>query len=587
MPMIQLIRQSANRIFMDPKEYLFGFIILQSLRALIALPLLSYLFVQLMRQAGLVSITNTNIVQLFASPLSVLLLVLLLFLFTFFIFYELGYFFLVAKYQRKGKPFTFRMILKELNAKVPQFFSVHFILFTIYFVLLLPIASLGLSTSWTEHLHIPHFITDELMNTTGGKVGFFIALFLVVMINVRLIFTVYYFSTERETTLKEAVVKSWKRSKGKQLPLLTTLGGMVVAYSLTVSLLVGLTLLPLIGFEALFNQQLPIIAGITLTVIHGILFTASALLQPLITETITSIERRETKESFTIHQQTLGIYFKRFWPLLLVGFIVASVIYTNVVKETVYQPVTKIVAHRGYAAAALENTIASLEAAAEAGAEMVEMDIQQTKDGRFVVYHDQTLRRLANDSRAIGQLTYDELVGLPLTNGQFTEPLPSFEAYIERAKELDIQLLVETKTYGHETDDFEQQLLELLTAYDVQYDYVIQSLDLVHLRKLQELDPLLQTSDVIAMNIGRIPDTPSTYLSLEDFSVTSRLVQQAEEQEKHIFVWTVNKEELMHHYMQLNVYGLITNHVGEAVKVRDSYEEEQGMVQRIQWLIQR
>jgi glycerophosphoryl diester phosphodiesterase len=39
----------------------------------------------------------------------------------------------------------------------------------------------------------------------------------------------------------------------------------------------------------------------------------------------------------------------------------------------------------------LENTLPSMEAAFDAGADMVELDIKPTKDGHFAVFHDWTL----------------------------------------------------------------------------------------------------------------------------------------------------------------------------------------------------
>lgn len=217
---------------------------------------------------------------------------------------------------------------------------------------------------------------------------------------------------------------------------------------------------------------------------------------------------------------------------------------------------------------------------------MVEMDIQETKDGKFVVYHDKTLRRLAGDSRVVGEMTFDELMEVTLSDGYYSEPLPSFEEYIDYAKTLNIRLLVETKTYGHESAEMEENLVKLLHDKEVAYEYVVQSLDIEHLRKLQKIDPLIPTSDVIALNVGRLPKTPSQFLSLEDFSVTKKLVQNANQQDKKIFVWTVNKEELMHNHMRLGVYGLITNHVTDAVNVRNTYEEEQGLLQRLLWIIE-
>lgn len=587
MKILTVMRMSARRILMDPKEYLFGFILLQSIRWTVGLPLISFLFYMMLNSAGLVSITNTNVVQLFASPLAIIALTVLLFLLTFLAFYEFGYYFLLAKYQRSETPFTYKTILKQLNKKIPKFFNLHMIFFTLYVVLLLPIASLGMSTSWTEALQIPHFITDELMNTVGGKALLFISLLIVLYVNTRLVFTVLYFATNESISMREALKKSWKETKGKVRRIVPSLVTIVSSFAL---IALGTTLilsLPLLISESLFDVQLPLVAGFTLAIIQGALFTLSALLQPMLTEAVTVIERGEEQlGKVTSYRKTFGMYLKRFWPILMLAFMIFGLIHTNTLKQTVYQPITKIVAHRGYSAVALENTVASLEAAAEAGADMVEMDIQETKDGKFVVYHDKTLRRLAKDSRTVGQMTLDELTDITISDGRHREKIPSFEEYIEIAKELDVKLLVETKTYGHESAEMEENLVNLLHEQEVAYDYVVQSLDIPNLRKINEVDPLIPTSDVIALNVGELPNSPAPFLSLEDFSVTKKLVQHANEQEKKIFVWTVNKEELMHSYMRLGVYGLITNHVTDAVKVRNVYEEEQGMYQRLKWILE-
>lgn len=587
MKMLTVMRMSARRILMDPKEYLFGFILLQSIRWAIGLPILSFLFYRMLDTAGLVSITNKNIVQLFASPLAIVLLIILLFLLTFFVFYEFGYYFLVAKFQRTDEEFTSRTILKELNRKVPKFFSLYFIVFTIYLCLLLPIASLGMNTSWTEALKIPNFITDELANTMSGKMMLGLGLIVVLYINARFIFAMLYFSTERNASMRDGLKKSWVHSRGKSIRIVTSLVTIVFTFSVIAVGLAFVTLIPLFIGESFLGMNLPIVAGVSLTIVQGIFFATSALMQPMLTEAITIIERgEEAIGKVTSYRKTLGFYMKHFWPIFLLGFIVFSWIHTNTLKETLYQPKTKIVAHRGYSSAALENTIASLEEAAKAGADLVEMDIQETKDGKFVVYHDKTLRRLAGESRIVGEMTLAELTEVTLTNGHFVEPLPSFEAYIDRAKELDIRLLVETKTYEHESADMEANLVKLLHEKGVAYNYVVQSLDLSHLRKFQAIDPLIPTSDVLALNVGSLPKTDMPFLSLEDFSVTGDLVKDANRHDKKIFVWTVNEEELMHAYMRMGVYGIITNHVTDAVNVRNMYEEEQGLVQRLLWIIE-
>lgn len=53
----------------------------------------------------------------------------------------------------------------------------------------------------------------------------------------------------------------------------------------------------------------------------------------------------------------------------------------------------EIIAHRGFSAAAPENTLAALRAAIDAGADALEFDLQVTADGEPVLFHDDTLGR--------------------------------------------------------------------------------------------------------------------------------------------------------------------------------------------------
>jgi glycerophosphoryl diester phosphodiesterase len=64
-----------------------------------------------------------------------------------------------------------------------------------------------------------------------------------------------------------------------------------------------------------------------------------------------------------------------------------------------------LVVHRGANKSAPENTISSLLKAYEQGADMVEMDIRQTKDGEFVLMHDARVNRTTNGKGKIKKMT--------------------------------------------------------------------------------------------------------------------------------------------------------------------------------------
>lgn len=71
-----------------------------------------------------------------------------------------------------------------------------------------------------------------------------------------------------------------------------------------------------------------------------------------------------------------------------------------------------IAAHRGASAVAPESTAAAIRAAARAGAEMIELDVQMTRDGRLVVFHDDRLERTTNGRGRLAKTTYAALAKL-------------------------------------------------------------------------------------------------------------------------------------------------------------------------------
>lgn len=83
---------------------------------------------------------------------------------------------------------------------------------------------------------------------------------------------------------------------------------------------------------------------------------------------------------------------------------------------------TRIFAHRGLTIAADgspldENTLPAFARALEVGADYIESDIQVSKDGVPVLFHDDTLLRVAGVDSPVYKLTVEELQGLSLEHG--------------------------------------------------------------------------------------------------------------------------------------------------------------------------
>jgi glycerophosphoryl diester phosphodiesterase len=71
--------------------------------------------------------------------------------------------------------------------------------------------------------------------------------------------------------------------------------------------------------------------------------------------------------------------------------------------------VTLVVAHRGAAAAAPENTMEAYRLAVEMGADAIELDVHLTADGKLAVIHDETVDRTADLTGSIASMTMKEI----------------------------------------------------------------------------------------------------------------------------------------------------------------------------------
>lgn len=68
-----------------------------------------------------------------------------------------------------------------------------------------------------------------------------------------------------------------------------------------------------------------------------------------------------------------------------------------------------LIAHRGASGAAPENTAAAIRLALKAGADMIELDVQLTRDHRLVIFHDERLERTTNGRGVLSRWRYRDV----------------------------------------------------------------------------------------------------------------------------------------------------------------------------------
>ena len=75
-----------------------------------------------------------------------------------------------------------------------------------------------------------------------------------------------------------------------------------------------------------------------------------------------------------------------------------------------------VIAHRAAWRNFPENSIEAIRSAIKIGVDMVEVDVAKTKDGKFILMHDETVYRTTTASGKVTDLTYDEIKQLRLVN---------------------------------------------------------------------------------------------------------------------------------------------------------------------------
>jgi glycerophosphoryl diester phosphodiesterase len=101
-----------------------------------------------------------------------------------------------------------------------------------------------------------------------------------------------------------------------------------------------------------------------------------------------------------------------------------------------------VVGHRGAMGAYPENTLLSFQAAADMGAEWVELDVHQSRDGALVVIHDQQLERTTSGQGRVADLTLADLKRLDAGHGQ---SIPTLEEVLVWAGQAGIGVDIEVK----------------------------------------------------------------------------------------------------------------------------------------------
>jgi len=220
-----------------------------------------------------------------------------------------------------------------------------------------------------------------------------------------------------------------------------------------------------------------------------------------------------------------------------------------------------VIAHRGASAVAPENTLAAVRAAVEAGADWVEVDVQESADGTVFVFHDRDFKRFRGPGRSIPELRDAEIDSIDIGSWKS----PDFAA--ERAPRLADVLalckgrsgvLIELKYYGP-AQRLEERVIGEVEAAGMADHVMIMSLNHAGVRVVRRLRPQWKVGLLSTVALGDLTRLDVDFLGLNARTVTRSLLESAGRRGLKVHVWTVNDPLDMAAQLGRGVDGLITD----------------------------
>ena len=218
-----------------------------------------------------------------------------------------------------------------------------------------------------------------------------------------------------------------------------------------------------------------------------------------------------------------------------------------------------IISHRGVSNKnGVQNTVQSLEKTAQLSPDFVETDVQETKDGQFVMMHDANIKNLTGVNANPQDLTLDELTKLDISENGYHAKVSSFDDYLNKANELHQKLLIEIKTSRKDSPDMMKRFMEKYGPVLKQNGHQMQSLDYHVIDQVLAYDSQIPVYFILPYN-SIFPRTKATGYTMEYSTLDENFVNKLWNTDQKLYVWTINSSESFDKSVQLGADGMITD----------------------------
>lgn len=227
----------------------------------------------------------------------------------------------------------------------------------------------------------------------------------------------------------------------------------------------------------------------------------------------------------------------------------------------------RIIAHRGLALEAPENSLLAFLKALTAGATHLETDVRASADGIAVIAHDPGLRRVAGREVSVGQLTMSELRRVELGHGQgFCSLAEALDAFPDARFNIDVkdERAVEPTIAAVEEVRAADRVLVTSFSKDRRSAVAAGLPGVASSPSTREFLPALVGAKLGLAPLVRRALAPFVAVQIPERRgpiglVSARTVRAFQSAGAEVHVWTVNDRDDMKRLLELGVDGIVTD----------------------------
>jgi glycerophosphoryl diester phosphodiesterase len=238
-------------------------------------------------------------------------------------------------------------------------------------------------------------------------------------------------------------------------------------------------------------------------------------------------------------------------------------------RDYVYSNNFFVVAHRGSSGTAPENTMAAFQEAIDAGAMMIETDVQFTTDGKIIAFHDFALDRTAQGPDKEEDFSYESVRNLDVGSWfdeKFADQrIPELKDILELLNDkayLDLEIKSRT---GKESDDDLKKIIRTIYDYSYEDKMMFCSFNYRLLQRIKELDKRMRIGAIKLPDDYSLPSELAKEIQIDAYicsleEVKHRLCEDAIKNDIFMAVYSIDSSEDLKKIMGYHVQAIATNY---------------------------